>query len=118
MVEHLTLEMFKEKIFDFEQNKEWVFKGNIPVLIDFYASWCGPCKAVAPILEELSDEYEGRLKIYKIDTEKELELAGMFGIRSIPSLLFVPLEGKPQMAAGALGKDHFKEAINEILGVK
>lgn len=117
MVENLTLEMFKEKIFDFETNKEWKFEGDCPVLIDFYADWCGPCKAVAPVLEELSSEYNGKVKIYKIDTEKEMELAGMFGIRSIPSLLFIPKDGQPQMAAGAMGKDHFKQAFADILKV-
>lgn len=117
MVEHLTLQSFKEKIFDFEKNKEWNFNGDTPVLIDFYASWCGPCKAVAPILEELSKEYDGKVKIYKIDTEKEMELAGMFGIRSIPSLLFIPKEGQPQMAQGALGKNEFEKAFSDILKV-
>jgi thioredoxin 1 len=117
MVEHLTLEQFKEKIFDFEQNKEWSFKGEIPVLIDFYADWCGPCKAVAPVLEELAQEFDGKIKIYKIDTEKEMELAGMFGIRSIPSLLFIPKDGQPQMAAGAMGKENFKQAFTDILKV-
>lgn len=117
MVEHLTLEQFKDKIFDYENNKEWSFKGGTPVLLDFYADWCGPCKAVAPILEELASEYQGKVKIYKIDTEKEMELAGMFGIRSIPSLLFIPMEGQPQMAAGAMGKDNFKQAFNDILKV-
>ena len=114
MVEHLTLNTFKEKIFDFEANKEWAFKGDTPVLIDFYADWCGPCKAVAPVLEELANEYDGKVIIYKVDTEKELELAGMFGIRSIPSLLFIPTEGEPQMAAGALGKPQFQQAFSDI----
>lgn len=117
MVEHLTLATFKEKIFDFEANKDWKFKGDIPVLIDFYADWCGPCKAVAPVLDELSQEYDGKVKIYKIDTEKEMELAGMFGIRSIPSLLFIPMEGEPQMAAGALGKPQFEEAFKDVLKI-
>jgi thioredoxin 1 len=117
MVEHLTLETFKQKIFDFEKNKEWKFEGDTPVLIDFYADWCGPCKAVAPVLEELAQEYNGKVQIYKIDTEVEMELAGMFGIRSIPSLLFIPTEGQPQMAAGALGKPQFVEAFKDIFKV-
>jgi len=118
MVEHLTLESFKEKVFDYENNKDWSFKGTEPCLIDFYADWCGPCKMVAPILDELATEYEGKIKIYKINTEKEQELAGMFGIRSIPSLLFVPLNGEPQMANGAMGKPGFKEAFKEILNIE
>jgi thioredoxin len=114
-MEHLTKETFLEKVFNFEQNKEWKFEGKLPALIDFYADWCGPCKMVAPILEELSKEYEGKINIYKIDTESEQELAGAFGIRSIPSLLFCPVDEQPQMAQGALPKDTLKQAINEIL---
>ncbi len=117
MVEFLTKDSFKAKVFNFEANKEWKFEGDKPCLIDFYADWCGPCRMVAPILEELDTEYEGKINIYKIDTEAEQELAGMFGIRSIPSLLFVPLGGQPQMATGALPKDSFKKAIKDVLGV-
>ena len=116
--EHLTLETFKEKVFDFEANKEWKFKGEIPAIIDFYADWCGPCKRVAPIMEELAKEYDGKVKIYKIDTDKEKQLAGMFGIRSIPSILFIPKEGQPQMATGALPKENFVQIIEEVLKVK
>lgn len=119
MVEHLTKESFLAKVFNFEQNQEWKFEGTKPCIIDFYADWCGPCKMVAPILEELAIEYNGKIDIYKIDTEAEQELAGAFGIRSIPSILFCPKEGQPQMAAGALPKDSFKQAIDEILlGIK
>lgn len=115
MIEHLTKETFLEKVFNFEQHQEWKFEGELPCLIDFYADWCQPCKMVAPILEELSKEYEGKINIYKIDTEDQQELAGAFGIRSIPSLLFVPMAGQPQMAMGALPKNSFKEAIDSIL---
>ena len=118
MVEHLTAQAFKEKVFNYETNKDWKYTGDVPALIDFYADWCGPCKMVAPLLEELSKEYEGKVKIYKVDTESEKELAGIFGIRSIPSLLFVPMEGQPQMAQGALPKDTFKQAIKEVLNVE
>ena len=118
MIEHLNLDTFKTKVFNFELNKEWKFEGDKPCLIDFYADWCGPCKMVAPILEELSEEYKGKLNIYKIDTEDQRELAGMFGIQSIPSLLFVPTDGKPQMAMGALPKETFKKAIKEVLNVE
>jgi thioredoxin len=83
--------------------------------VDFYADWCGPCKMVAPILEELAQEYSGKVHIYKVDTEQEQELASVFGIQSIPSLLFIPKEGQPQMAKGALPKDSFKQAIKDVL---
>ena len=118
MVEHLTAETFKEKVFNYEANKEWKFEGDKPCMIDFYADWCGPCKMVAPILEELSTEYDGKVNIFKVDTEAERELASVFGIQSIPSLLFVPAEGQPQMAQGALPKDTFERAIKDVLKVE
>ena len=118
MIEHLTLETFKQKVFNFEKNTDWKFEGDKPAIIDFYADWCGPCKMVAPILEELSVEYDGKLNIYKIDTESEQELASVFGIKSIPSLLFIPKDAQPQMAQGALPKDSFKKAFKEVLGVE
>ena len=118
MVEFLTKETFKEKVFNFDANKEWVFEGDKPCVIDFYADWCGPCKMVSPILEELAQEYEGKLNVYKIDTEDQRELAAMFGIRSIPSLLFVPQNGQPQMAMGALPKETFKKAFKDVLNVE
>ncbi len=117
-MENLTKETFKAKVFDFEKNKEWKFEGDKPCIIDFYADWCGPCKMVAPVLEELSKEYDGKVNIYKVDTEVEQELSAMFGIKSIPSILFVPLDAQPQMAAGALPKASFEKAIEEVLGVK
>ena len=115
MLEHLTKETFKEKVFNFDLNKEWKFEGKTPCMIDFYADWCGPCKMVAPILEELQDEFEGKINIYKIDTEVEQTLSGLFGVQSIPSLLFIPKEGLPQMAQGAMQKDSFKKVIQEVL---
>lgn len=117
-MEHLTLESFKEKVFNFEANKDWKFEGNKPCIIDFYADWCGPCKMVAPVLEELSKEYAGKVDIYKVDTEQERDLAAVFGIRSIPSILFVPMEAQPQMAAGALPKQEFVRVIESVLDVK
>jgi len=114
-MEHLTAAAFKEKVFNYEKEKEWKFAGDKPVIIDFYADWCGPCKMVAPVLEELSKEYDGKIQIYKVDTEKEHELASVFGIQSIPSILFIPMSGKPQMSVGALPKEGFVQAINEIL---
>ncbi len=118
MLEHLTKETFKAKVFNFEENKDWKFEGDKPCLIDFYADWCQPCKIVAPILEELQDEYKEGLNIYKVNTEQEQELAGMFGIKSIPSLLFVPKDEQPQMAMGALPKDTLEKAIKDVLKVE
>ena len=117
-MEFLTKQSFLEKVFDYENNEEWKFSGDKPCIIDFYADWCGPCKMVSPILEELSNDYAGKVDIYKIDTDKEQELAGSFGIRSIPSVLFCPIEGKPQMAVGANTKDWYKKAIERVLGVE
>ena len=117
LMELLTTESFKEKVFNWEETQEWKFRGELPCIIDFYADWCGPCKMVAPILEKLSKEYEGKINIYKVDTEDQQELAGMFGIQSIPSILFCPMEGQPQMAMGALPKTSFESAISEVLKV-
>jgi thioredoxin 1 len=114
-MEHLTKETFKQKVYDFETNKEWKFIGKNPCIIDFYADWCGPCKMVAPVLEELSEDYKGKIDIYKVDTEDQQELARAFGIKSIPSILFVPAEGQPQMVMGAMPKDSFVKAIDEVL---
>lgn len=112
----LTTQKFKDKVFDYTSSREWEFKGEIPAIIDFYADWCGPCKAIAPILEELSAEYEGKINIYKVDTEAEQELSAVFQIRSIPSMLFIPVRKQPMMQAGALPKGALIEAIdNELL---
>ncbi|MBN1155545.1 thioredoxin [candidate division KSB1 bacterium] len=115
MLEHLTKETFLQKVFNYEQHNEWKYEGELPCIIDFYADWCGPCKMVAPVLEELAQEYKDDIVIYKLDTEKEQELAGAFGIQSIPSLLFVPKEGQPQMAMGALPKETLKKVIEDVL---
>ena len=112
---YLTNESFKQKVFNYEINQEWKYEGEIPCIVDFYADWCGPCKMIAPTLDELSKEYDGKVIIYKVDTDKQQELAAAFGIRSIPSLLFVPLEGQPQMAQGAMQKEGFVQAIEEVL---
>ena len=113
---HLTKAEFLQKVANYEANPDkWVYLGDKPCIIDFYADWCGPCKMVAPILEELAQEYDGQIYIYKVDTEAEMELASDFGIRSIPTLLFCPMGEAPQMAQGALPKDAFKQAINEVL---
>lgn len=106
---------FKEKIFDYEKGQEWKYAGSIPAVVDFYADWCGPCKAIAPALEELSEEYAGKVVIYKIDTESEQELSSLFGIQSIPTLLFIPVNGNPMVQKGALPKNVLKQVIDEKL---
>jgi thioredoxin 1 len=112
---HLTAGDFKEKVFDYEKEQAWNYKGKIPAIIDFYADWCGPCKSIAPALEELSEEHAGKLVIYKIDTDKEMELSALFGIQSIPTLLFIPLQGKLMVQKGALPKNVLQEVIREKL---
>ncbi|HEX6913674.1 MAG TPA: thioredoxin [Chitinophagaceae bacterium] len=111
----LTTAKFKEEIFNYEEGQDWKYKGSVPAIIDFYADWCGPCRMVAPLLEELSEEYEGRLRIYKVDTEAEEELSAVFRIQSIPSILFIPMEGTPMMQKGALPKNVLKQVIDEEL---
>jgi len=115
MSELLTLRSFKENVFDYEAEKEWNYRGDLPAIVDFYADWCGPCKMVAPILDRLSKKYEGKIHIYKVDTEAEQELAGMFGIQSIPTILFIPMKGQPQAAMGALPEKEFERVIGEFL---
>lgn len=113
---YLTKETFLSKVANYETNPtEWVYLGDKPCIIDFYADWCGPCKRLSPVLDELAVEYGDDIYIYKIDTEKEQELAAAFGIRSLPTLLFVPMGEKPQMAQGALPKANLKEAIETVL---
>jgi thioredoxin len=112
---NLTLQKFKDEIFDFENEKEWKFKGDTPAIVDFWAEWCNPCKMVAPIMESLSEKHEGKLIVYKVDTETEKELSGMFGIRSIPSILFIPVEGTPMMQPGALPENVYDEIIAKEL---
>lgn len=111
----LTTQDFKTKVFDYENNKEWKYAGELPAIIDFYADWCGPCKMVAPVLEELATEYKDRIVIYKVDTEVEQELSAVFGIQSIPTFLFIPKDGQPMLQPGALPKHVFKQVIEEHL---
>lgn len=118
MVQELTLDQFQQKVYnlsDANASSSLTYLGDKPAIVDFYASWCGPCKALAPVLEELAAEYGDSIYIYKINTEEEQELAAAFGIRSIPTLLFIPKDGKPQMAQGALPKASLKEAIDKVL---
>jgi thioredoxin 1 len=116
-MELLNLESFQSKIFDYKANKDWKFKGDRPTIIDFYADWCGPCKMLAPIFDKLSQEYEGQIDFYKVDTEDQQELASLFQVSSLPSILFIPLDSPPQMAQGALPEANLKEAIKEIFNI-
>ncbi len=111
----LTTDGFKTKIVDFEASQEWNFKGERPAIIDFYADWCGPCKRTAPILEALAGEYKGQIDVYKVNVDNEPDLAALFGIRSIPSILFIPKEAKPQMSVGAMDRADLEEAIKTLL---
>jgi thioredoxin 1 len=117
-MQQLNTEEFKVKVFDFTANTEWKFAGDKPAVVDFFADWCGPCKMLGPVLEELSAKYAGKVDFYKINTEQEQELSAAFGIQSIPSLLFIPMAGKPQMAMGAMPKAALEEAIGKVLGVQ
>lgn len=114
----LTTEDFKQKVFDYTTEENWNYKGTRPAIIDFYADWCGPCKMVAPVLEELAKEYADKLVIYKVDTEVEQELAAVFDVRSIPTFLFIPMEGKPMLQPGAFPKNVFKKVIDEHLVIE
>ena len=107
---------FITKVYDYEKNANvWKYEGDKPAIVDFYATWCGPCKRIAPVLEELAKEYAGKIVIYKVDTDREKELAKAFGITSIPTLLFIPMNKDPQVANGALPKESLKQAIDEFL---
>ena len=115
-VQNLTIADFKKQIMDLEANsQEWKYLGDKPAIIDFYATWCGPCKATAPVLEKIAEKYDGRINVFKVDVDKEQELAALFGVRSIPSLLFIPMNEKPQMATGAMMQNDFERAIADIL---
>ena len=115
-VTELTQEDFVKKVYDFETNPNaWKFEGDKPAVIDFYATWCGPCKMMSPILDEISKEYEGKINIYKVNVDKEADLASVFGIRSIPSLLFVPMKKEPSMVQGAMQKNELKKLVDDIL---
>ncbi|MFN7453236.1 MAG: thioredoxin domain-containing protein [Pseudobdellovibrionaceae bacterium] len=113
----LTTEEFKQKVFDFTASKDWAFKGPRPAIVDFYADWCGPCRALAPILETVASKYSNEVDVYKVDTEATPELAALFGVRGIPSILFIPQTGEPAMATGLMGEDGFDNAIKEIFGI-
>lgn len=117
MIEHLTKDSFKQKVFDYQNKEAYEFKGKHPVLVDFYATWCGPCKAIAPILDELQEEYKDKIDFYKVDSDIENELAAAFNIRSIPTLIFVPVDAQPQVASGAMSKAQFKELFQKVFNL-
>jgi thioredoxin 1 len=117
-VNQMSTQMFSKLVWDYKKNpNEFTYNGDLPCIIDFYADWCRPCRMVAPIMEEFAKEYKGKIRIYKVNTDGEQELAQMFQIRSIPAVMFVPKKGKPQMSVGALPKESFKQMINEVLKV-
>jgi thioredoxin len=118
MSERIDTQQFKERVFNYENEKDWKFAGDLPAIIDFYADWCGPCKMVSPVLDQLSKEYEGKLRVYKVNTDEEQELSAVFGIQSIPTILFVPMNGQPQAAQGALPKAMLEKAIKDVLGIE
>jgi len=116
-VVYLTNDTFKKSIFNYETEKEWKYSGKKPAIIDFYADWCAPCRQLSPLIEELPKEYEGKIDVYKVDTEKEKVLAQSLGITGLPTILFIPVEGSPQVAMGALPKESLVQAITEVLKI-
>ena len=115
-VKHLTYNEFLKKVWNFESNPStFVYKGKLPAVIDFYADWCGPCRRVAPIMEKLAEEYDGKLLVYKVNTDQERELANAFQVKSIPMVLFIPLEGQPMMQVGAMQEADYKKIVTEKL---
>ncbi len=116
-MKELTTFNFSTEIFDYENQKEWKYLGSKPCIIDFYASWCAPCRMLNPILDEVEKEYGDKINIFKVNTESESELSLVFGIKSIPTLLFIPMNGEPRMAQGVISKENFDKIIKEVLGV-
>ncbi|WP_430809425.1 MULTISPECIES: thioredoxin [unclassified Carboxylicivirga] len=115
---YLNADTFKEKVFNYESGSEWDYKGDVPAILDFYADWCGPCKMLSPVLDKIQKEYNGKVQIYKIDTDRQKELAATFGIRSLPTIVFVPLKGEPQAAMGFRSQSDLETMISEILKVE
>ncbi|NCN41431.1 thioredoxin fold domain-containing protein [bacterium] len=116
-METLNLESFKAKVFNFESSKEWAFKGARPAILDFYADWCGPCHMLAPIFEKVSEDYQGAVDFYKINTEESPELSALFEVRGIPSLLFIPMNGEPAMSSGVMSEEGFEAAISDLFQI-
>ena len=118
MTEHLTKETFVTKVFDYEKNTDWKFEGQVPTIIDFWAEWCGPCKMISPVLEEISQQFVGKINVYKVNVDEETDLAAAFGIQSIPSLLFIPMNEKPRLSVGALPKAGILKIVKDVLKVE
>jgi len=118
MTEHLTTAAFKEKVFDYEKNQEWEYRGTLPAIVDFWAEWCGPCKMLSPIIDEIARETEGKVLVYKVNADEESDVAQAFGVNSIPSLVFIPVGGTPQTFVGALPKRALMKAVKEVLKVE
>ncbi len=117
-VKAMTNDMFKQKIFNYTVNKEWKYEGNLPAIIDFYATWCGPCRMLSPRVEEIAKEYAGKIVVYKVDTDQEPVLAQSLGIQNLPTLLFIPVKGQPRVTMGAVPKETLEKAVKEVLLAK
>lgn len=117
MVEHLTREAFAARVFDFEKSRDWKFAGDLPAIVDFWAEWCPPCKMLSPVLDQIALEFEGKLNVYKVNTDEEAEIASLFGIQSIPSLLWIPMNEQPRMMVGALPRSGLLKLVHEVLNV-
>ena len=118
MTEHLTKEAFIAKVFDFEKNSVWKFAGDRPTIVDFWANWCGPCKMISPLLEEIATEYEGKVNIYKVNADEENDVASAVGVQGLPSLLFIPMNEQPRLSLGALPKSAIKKLVRDVLKVE
>ncbi|MFT3740112.1 MAG: thioredoxin [Breznakibacter sp.] len=115
---YLTKETFKTEVFNYETQKEWKYTGKVPAILDFYADWCGPCRMVSPLLEELQKEYDGKIQVFKVNTDNERELAATFGIQSLPTIVFIPMEGQPQAILGFRPKEDLQKMVTDVLKVQ